>query len=92
LTGGLRSVPQAKKSSEGDDFELTHRAAFVLEQLRLEGGFGKVVSAVRDALLESGPAPPPASTATMARLHWPLVLTTNHGSTLRVSEMQAGTE
>jgi hypothetical protein len=35
LTGGLRSVPQAKKSSEGDDFELTHRAAFVLEQLRL---------------------------------------------------------
>jgi hypothetical protein len=78
LTGGLRSVPQAKKNSEGDDFELTRRAAFVLEQLRLEGGFDNVVSAVRDALLESGPAPPPTSTATMARLHWPLVLTTNY--------------
>jgi hypothetical protein len=78
LIGGLRSVPEAKKVSEGDDFELTRRAAFVLEQLRLEGGFDKVVSAVRDALLESGPAPPSTSTAAMALLHWPLVLTTNY--------------
>jgi len=33
---------------------------------------------VRDALLESDPAPPPSSTATLARFHWPLVLTTNY--------------
>ena len=62
--GGLRS--------------LTRRAARVLERLRLEGGMDQVVAAVRDALLKSGPAPPPASTATLARLHWPLVLTTNY--------------
>lgn len=75
---GLRSVPEPNEASRRDDFELTRRAAYVLEQLRLEGGPDKAAGAVRDALLESGPAPPPSSTATLARFDWPLVLTTNY--------------
>jgi hypothetical protein len=76
--GDLQSAPEPNGITNRDDFELTRRAARVLERLRLEGGTGQVVSAVREALLESGPAPPPPSTATLARLHWPLVLTTNY--------------
>jgi hypothetical protein len=75
---GLRSLRNPDEASGCDDFELTRRAAYVLERLRLEGGLDKVAGAVRDALLESGPAPPPSATATLARFDWPLVLTTNY--------------
>jgi hypothetical protein len=76
--GGIRPAPERVKASEQDDFELTRRAAWVLERLRLEGGMDHVVNAVRDALVRSGPALPPSSTAALARLDWPLVLTTNY--------------
>jgi hypothetical protein len=76
--GGVRSASEPNKASDRDDFELTRRAAHVLERLRLERGTGQVVDAVRGALLESGPAPPPSSTAALARFYWPLVLTTNY--------------
>jgi hypothetical protein len=74
---GLRSVPELDEAGR-DDFELTRRAAYVLEQLRLAGGLDKAAGAVRAALLESGQAPPPPSTATLAGFNWPLVLTTNY--------------
>lgn len=76
--GGSHPAPEPDKASEQDDFELTRRAARVLERLRLEGGMDHVVNAVRDALLKSGPAPPPPSTVALARIDWPLVLTTNY--------------
>ena len=55
----------------------THRAARAVRTLRLSKGeeLGDVVA---EALLSRGPGRPPPQTAALARVFWPLVVTTNY--------------
>ena len=66
------------RASRVDDLDLTRRAARALEVIRLNGGVSGIAAAVRQALLTSEPQLPPASTKALARLPWPLVMTTNY--------------